>query len=82
MGIGAGTRVLAKRAESGPGHLAFIESLGALSGGRVVPAAGGVLIREEGEVIGAVGVTGDLSEKDEACAIAGIAAVGFEADPG
>ena len=48
----------------------------------MVPAAGGVLIREEGEVIGAVGVTGDLSEKDEACAIAGIAAVGFEADPG
>ena len=40
LGIGAGTRVLAKRAEGGPGHQAFVQSLGALSDGRVVPAAG------------------------------------------
>ena len=39
------------------------------------------IVREAGEVIGAVGVTGDVSEKDEACAITGIEAVGFETDP-
>ena len=82
LGMGVGTRMLANRAEAGPGHQAFVESLSALSGGRVVPAPGGVLIRKGGAVVGAVGVTGDLSEKDEVCAIAGIEAAGFEADPG
>src|SRR3989449_7067276 len=51
-----------------------------MSDGRVVPAAGGVLIREGagGPVIGAVGISGDISDKDEACAVAGIAAADRE----
>jgi len=54
-----------------------------MSGGRVVPAPGGVLVRDDkGRIIGAVGVTGDVSEKDEACAMAGIESVGLTADPG
>jgi uncharacterized protein GlcG (DUF336 family) len=44
---------------------------------------GGVLIRDGGgDVVGAVGISGDTSDKDEACAVAGIAAAGLKADPG
>src|SRR2546430_1861794 len=51
--------------------------------GRVVPAAGGVLIKDGGgAVIGAVGISGDVSDKDEACALAGIAAARLVGDPG
>jgi uncharacterized protein GlcG (DUF336 family) len=49
----------------------------------VVPVPGGVLIRNAaGNVVGAVGISGDSSEKDEACAVAGIEAAGLSADPG
>ena len=48
-----------------------------------MPAPGGVLIRDAGgAVIGAVGISGDVSDKDEACALAGIAAAGLSADTG
>jgi len=48
-----------------------------------VPAAGGVLIKDGGgAVIGAVGISGDVSDKDEACALAGIAAARLVGDPG
>ena len=51
--------------------------------GGLVPVAGGVLIRaEDGGVIGAVGVSGDNSDNDEAAAMAGIKAAGFVADGG
>jgi uncharacterized protein GlcG (DUF336 family) len=41
------------------------------------------LIRDgAGDVIGAVGISGDTSDKDEACALAGIAAAGLKGDPG
>ena len=51
--------------------------------GGLVPVAGGVLIKSaEGNVIGAVGVSGDTSDNDEAAAIAGIKAVGLVADGG
>jgi uncharacterized protein GlcG (DUF336 family) len=49
----------------------------------VVTNPGGVLIRDGGgNVIGAVGISGDLSDKDEMCAVAGIEAAGLKADPG
>ena len=52
-----------------------------MSDGRVVPVPGGVLIRDAaGAVIGAVGISGDVSDKDEACAVAGIEAAGLKAD--
>jgi len=48
-----------------------------------VPVAGGVLIRDAGgAVIGAVGVSGDNSDNDEAAASAGVAAQGLRADGG
>jgi len=49
----------------------------------IVTNPGGVLIRTPaGDIIGAVGISGDTSDKDEACAIAGIEAAGLKADPG
>ena len=82
--MGLGSRTLAKRvSEQGPQQQAFFAALNAMSEGRVVPAAGGVLVRDAGgTVIGAVGISGDVSDKDETCALAGIAAATLTADPG
>jgi uncharacterized protein GlcG (DUF336 family) len=83
LGMGLGSRTLARRVTEQPQQQAFFAALNAMSGGRVVPAAGGVLIRDAaGAVVGAVGISGDVSDKDEACAVAGIAAAALVADPG
>ena len=68
------SRALAEMAEARP---QFFNTLVAASGGRMVAAAGGVLIREGDAVIGAVGISGDVSDQDEACAVAGVEAAGF-----
>ena len=58
----------------------FVASLHAIAPRGIVPAAGGVIVVDTGgEPIGAVGITGDLSDNDEACALAGIAAAGLTA---
>ena len=80
LGMGFGSRTLFERAANAA---QFFTSLAAASGGRLVPNPGGVLLRDAGgDVIGAVGISGDTSDKDEACAIAGIQAAGLKADPG
>ncbi len=79
IGLGLGSRALYERAKVEP---FFIQAMNALSGGSLVPVAGGVLIKHDGTIIGAVGITGDISDNDEACAIAGIEKAGFVADGG
>ena len=80
LGMGFGGRTLAGRA---PKSQLFFTTLAAASGGRFVPVIGGILIRDAaGDVIGAVGISGDVSENDEKCGIAGIEAAGLKADPG
>jgi uncharacterized protein GlcG (DUF336 family) len=80
LGMGAGSRALAKRAEHAPG---FYAALASTSLGRMLPVPGGVLIRNAShEVIGAVGVSGDLPDNDEACAMHGIKQAGLVADTG
>ena len=80
LGMGFGGREFARRAAAAP---AFIAALTDASQGRVIPVPGGVLIRTAaGDVIGAVGISGDLSEQDEACAVHGIKAAGLIADTG
>ncbi len=80
LGMGVASRVLAGVAAERP---AFIQALTAASGGRVVPVPGGVLIRDSGgALLGAVGISGDTSDLDEECAVAGIAAAGLTADTG
>ena len=80
LGMGLGGRTLAARAQAAP---AFMAALSDASGGRMIPVPGGVLIRDAaGEIIGSVGISGDTSENDELCAIAGIEAAGLKDDTG
>ena len=80
LGLGRSSRVLGKVAEERP---AFIQALSVMAGGRLVPVPGGVLIRaEDNTIIGAVGISGDTSDIDETCAVAGIEAAGLRADTG
>jgi uncharacterized protein GlcG (DUF336 family) len=59
----------------------FMETLRAISDGPIFLEAGGQLIRDrDGEIVGAVGVTGDVNEVDDLCAMAGIRAAGFMCD--
>jgi uncharacterized protein GlcG (DUF336 family) len=83
LGMGMGSRALARRVAEQPQQAPFFAALNAMSDGRVVPAPGGVLIRDSaGTVIGAVGISGDVSDKDEACALAGIEAAKLAGDTG
>jgi uncharacterized protein GlcG (DUF336 family) len=79
VALGMGTRALMKRAET---QAYFIDAATAAIGGSLIPVPGGVLIKKAGVLLGAIGVSGDTSDNDEAAALAGIAAAGFEADPG
>ena len=79
LGLGFGSRELTSRATSNPG---FFQSYIAATGGRAVASPGGVLIADaDGRVVGAVGISGDLGDRDEACAVAGVDAAGYEAVP-
>lgn len=80
LGLGFGTREIAERAVKLP---TFYAALSAASQGRIIPSPGGVLISDiDRDVIGAVGISGDLGDNDEACALAGIKAIGLSAVPG
>lgn len=75
LALGVSSRAIAAMASDRP---TFISALAPLAPHGVIPAAGGVLIVDAaGAVIGAVGVTGDTSDNDEICALAGIAAAGL-----
>jgi uncharacterized protein GlcG (DUF336 family) len=83
LGMGFGSRSFAKRIAEQPGAPSFFNALAAMSEGRVVPVPGGVLIRDASKtIVGAVGISGDTSDKDEVCALAGIAAAGLAGDTG
>ena len=80
LGMGFGGRELARRAAAMP---LFFNGLQAAFPSGMLPVPGGVLVRDaEGGLLGAVGVTGDTSDNDELCALAGIAAAGLQADTG
>jgi uncharacterized protein GlcG (DUF336 family) len=79
LGMGVSSRTLSKRLGE---RTAFLAALSAASDGRFVAVPGGVLVRNAGgEVVGAVGISGDTSDKDEYAAIAGIRAAGLEPEP-
>jgi uncharacterized protein GlcG (DUF336 family) len=80
MALGKDSRLIAADAQQRP---AFIGAVNNLADGKLVPAPGGVLIRnEQGEVIGAVGITGDTSDIDEQCAISALESLGLKAGAG
>lgn len=80
VALGMGSRAIFKRAQE---QTFFVSAVNTLARGLLVPVPGGVLIRDAtGLVVGAVGISGDSSDQDEACAVAGIQAAGLAADPG
>ncbi len=79
LGMGFGGRELARRSELMP---AFIAGLNNIFPKGLLPVPGGALVRNrEGALLGAVGISGDLSDNDEICALAGIEAAGLVAEP-
>ncbi|WP_218831800.1 GlcG/HbpS family heme-binding protein [Bordetella genomosp. 10] len=79
LGMGFGSRKLADRT---PRNAYFTTALQAMSDGKAVPAPGGILIRNAaGDVVGAVGVSGETSDNDELCAMQGVEAAGLRGDP-
>lgn len=59
----------------------FMDTLRDMADSPIFLEAGGQLIRDEkAEIIGAIGVTGDVNEVDDLCAIAGIRASGLKSD--
>ncbi|HET7123454.1 MAG TPA: heme-binding protein [Bradyrhizobium sp.] len=79
LAMGMGSRALFQRAQE---QAYFIGAVNTLAQGRMVPVPGGVLIQDGGVLLGAVGISGDTSDNDEACAIAGIEAAGLKANAG
>jgi uncharacterized protein GlcG (DUF336 family) len=77
LSLGVSSRKIAEMAAERP---TFIGTLGSIAPHGIVPAAGGVIVIDaDGLAVGAVGVTGDLSDNDEICALAGIEAAGLKA---
>jgi uncharacterized protein GlcG (DUF336 family) len=73
LGVGVDSEQIAERYVSGGPNPGFINALNAMTGGKVIPLAGGVLIRNsDGVVTGAVGVSGAKPDEDAVCARSGI----------
>ncbi|MEM7214911.1 MAG: heme-binding protein [Pseudomonadota bacterium] len=80
LAVGMGTRWLNAQAEARPHFLVGMSSI--IEGG-ILPVPGGVIARDkQGNIVAAVGISGDMSDADEACAVAGIEAVNLVADTG
>ncbi len=78
LALGRQSRLVLQKAKDKP---LFMQSLNELADGPMFLEGGGQLIRDaHGEVVGAIGVTGDTNEVDDLCAIAGIRAAGFKTD--
>src|SRR4030088_1648260 len=76
LAMGMGSRALFQRAQE---QAYFISAVNTLAQGRLVPVPGGVLMHDaSGALLGAVGVSGDTSDNDEICALAGIEAAGLK----
>ena len=79
LGMGISSRLIRDRLSKRP---TFLNALGPAADGRFIPVPGGVLIEDlEGFTVGAVGISGDTSEKDEYCAIAAIHAADLSSEP-
>lgn len=80
ISLGMGSRAIAKAAAERP---QFVAAVTHAVGGSLIPVPGGVLIRDAGgNILGAVGISGENSDNDEAAALAGVAATTWKADPG
>lgn len=77
LALGVSSRKIGEMAADRP---TFVASLGPIAPHGLIPAAGGVIVVDDaGQILGAVGVTGDSSDNDEVSALAGIGAAGLKA---
>ena len=80
LSLGMGSRAIFQRAQEQP---YFVSAVNTLARGALVPLPGGVLIQDaNGALLGAVGISGDTSDNDEVCAVAGIEAAGLRPNAG
>lgn len=80
IAMGLGSRALYNRVQNQP---YFIAAATHAVGGMMVPVPGGVLVKgAAGTLLGAVGVSGDTSDNDEAAALSAIGEAGLVGDPG
>ena len=80
LAMGLGSRTLFSRSQQQPQFMAAVTHA---VGGSLIPVPGGVLINDSaGTLLGAVGVSGDTSDNDELCTVAGVEAAGLKADTG
>lgn len=80
LALGLGSRAIFERAQKQP---YFVDAVNTLAQGAIIPVPGGVLVRDgDRKILGAIGISGDSSDNDEACAIAAITAAGLDADAG
>src|ERR1044071_1476897 len=79
LGMGISSRTIRDRLKDRP---AFQGAIAAASDGRFIPVPGGVLVLDEmGDAIGAVGISGDASDKDEYAAVTGVHSAGLKTHP-
>jgi len=79
LGMGISSRLIRDRLKERP---TFQTALATAAGGRLIPVPGGVLVEDSnGMTLGAVGISGDTSDKDEYCAIEAIKAAGYTPEP-
>jgi uncharacterized protein GlcG (DUF336 family) len=79
LGMGISSRLIRDRLKERP---TFQAALATASEGRLIPGPGGVLVEDaDGVTLGAVGISGDTSDKDEYCAIEAIKSAGFAPEP-
>ena len=75
LALGVSSRTIGDMALDRPHFVAAVDTM---SEGGMVPAAGGVIVCDgDGAILGAIGVTGDTSDNDEACALAAIESLGL-----
>ena len=80
LAMGMGSRAIFTRAQEQP---FFIDAANTLARGAMIPVPGGVLFHDaSGALLGAIGISGDTSDNDEICAVAGIEAAGLKASTG
>ena len=79
LGMGRSSKLVLQKYRDKP---KFIDNLEQLSDGPIFLEGGAQLILDEhGEVVGAIGITGDSNEMDDEVAMVGIRAAGFHVDP-
>ncbi len=78
LALGRSSKLVKIRADERPLFMRYVMSA---SEDQIFPEGGGLQIRNaEGEVVGAVGVTGDTEDRDEELAAHGIHAAGLKTD--